>query len=368
MHPSDPSGDTISRIAAADPVLSELKQTINSLTASKAAVADFTARDADELALEGKHLPELRQVLGNYIPEGAAVLFPSERGVGKTFFLMQICLAVSKGHKNFLGEPISLNGNTLYLDFELGERAFKRRLAKLYTPDGTPSPHRMLVVNARGSLTRWMDEFSKLLEQYKPVLVVVDNLRTAFRETDNEKNSAMTGVISSLMDLKNHKGFALVVAHHLKKNSFASVTHSDLQSGAGAITDLFDADFFLRRSSQDKSYRLLIRKKSRFCEEAEGAKLIRLDPDSLWFEFVEENVEEEEHLPAAGRAPSPKANRDGKDEQILSLLAQNVPQRQIVQQLGISFRRIGEAQQRAGAGEAGPVACGNKSAESGSGF
>jgi hypothetical protein len=199
----------------------------------------------------------------------------------------------------------------------------------------------MLVVNAKGSLTRSIDKFTDLIEQYKPVLVVVDNLRTAFRETDNEKNSAMTALIAGLMDLKNEKGFSLVVAHHIKKNASTSLTHSDLQSGAGAITDLFDAD------SQDKNYRLLVRKKSRFGEEAEGAKLIELNPNTLWFEFMEDEVEEAEHIQIAGSNSSPKANKDGKDEQILALLSAGASQRQIVQELRVSFRRLQEAQQRA---------------------
>jgi predicted ATP-dependent serine protease len=349
MHSSNPNhpDGAIARIVSTDPVLQDLQKTIAEITHGKTSHSAFIARDADELALEGKNLPELKKLFGNYILEGAAVLFPSERGVGKTFFLMQICLAVSKGYDQFLNESIELHGNTLYLDFELGERAFKRRLAKLYTPTGPPSQHKMLVVNAKGSLTRSIDKFTQLIEQYKPVLVVVDNLRTAFRETDNEKNSAMTAIIAGLMDLKNEKGFSLVVAHHIKKNVSASLTHSDLQSGAGAITDLFDADFFLRRSSQDKNYRLLVRKKSRFCEEAEGAKLIELNTHSLWFEFVEDEVEEAEHIQIAGSTSSPKANKDGKDEQILALLSAGASQRQIVQELRVSFRRIQEAQQRA---------------------
>jgi RecA-family ATPase len=211
MHAPDPHhpDETIARIVTTDPVQQDLQKTIAGFAHGKIPHSTFVARDADELALEGKNLPELKKLFGNYILEGAAVLFPSERGVGKTFFLMQLCLAVSKGYDHFLNEPIELHGNTLYLDFELGERAFKRRLAKLYTPTGPPSRHKMLVVNAKGSLTRSIDKFTELIEQCKPVLVVVDNLRTAFRETDNEKNSAMTALIAGLMDLKNEKGFSL---------------------------------------------------------------------------------------------------------------------------------------------------------------
>ncbi len=118
------------------------------------------------------------------------------------------------------------------------------------------------------------------------------------------------------------------------------LTHSDLQSGAGAISDLFDADFFLRRSGQDKDLRLLIRKKSRFCEEADGAKLIKLDLEKLWFEFVAEGVEESEHLISEKADGENWGNKDGKDEVIAQLLAENKPWKQIEAQMGVSSKRI----------------------------
>jgi hypothetical protein len=344
-HTNHADNGSLLHILENDPVIQDLQQTIAQLTATeKRPSPPFRIRDADQLAVEGRHLPEMKKVFGNFIVEGAAVLFPSERGIGKTFFLMQLCLAVSKGYCRLLNEPIELHGNTLYLDFELGERSFKRRLARLYDsvnlPQAPVSPYKTLVVNAKGSLNQSMEEFTRHVDQHKPVLVVIDNLRTAFRDTDNEKNSAMAHVISNLMDMKNEKGFALVVAHHTKKNTAGLLTHSDLQSGAGAITDLFDADFFLRRSGQDKNYRLLIRKKSRFCEEAEGAKLILFNPDTLWFEFLEEEVEESEHVFAEKTPEDPRANRDGKEESIAQMLRAGTAWRAIIAELGVSSKRI----------------------------
>ena len=64
-------------------------------------------------------------------------------------------------------------------------------------------------------------------------------------------------------------------------------TRCDLQSGAGAISDLVDGDFFLRKSSQSTDLRLLRRAKSRNCEEQEGAKLLRFNQETLWFKLVE---------------------------------------------------------------------------------
>ncbi|WP_315823695.1 helix-turn-helix domain-containing protein [Paraflavitalea speifideaquila] len=69
-----------------------------------------------------------------------------------------------------------------------------------------------------------------------------------------------------------------------------------MQSGAGALTDLADGDFLLGKSSQNINYRLLKRLKSRNCEEQEDAKLLFMNPDTLWFEVKEEAVNEMEHI------------------------------------------------------------------------
>jgi hypothetical protein len=82
MHSPDPNhpDEAIARIVNTDPVLRDLQKTIAGFSSGKASHPTFIARDADELALEGKNLPELKKLFGNYILEGAAVLFPSERG------------------------------------------------------------------------------------------------------------------------------------------------------------------------------------------------------------------------------------------------------------------------------------------------
>ncbi len=54
--------------------------------------------DFEELATDGENIKPLKKIWGNFILEACNVLFPSERGVGKTFFMLQI--AVNK--LNFL--------------------------------------------------------------------------------------------------------------------------------------------------------------------------------------------------------------------------------------------------------------------------
>jgi RecA-family ATPase len=251
-----------------------------------------------DLAKEGETLAELKKIYGNFILERNTILFPSERGVGKTFFSLLLAIVVAEGYSEFLGEKIELHGNTLYINMELGEGVLMRRLAKLYESvvkkeGNTFQPY---CITDRRSLNQILPEIEKWVTKHDPVLVIIDNLRNAFSDSDNERNKEMTKAITQLNDLRDKHGFALLLVHHTKKGTASQITNSDMQSGAGAISDLIDGDFFLRRSQKDTNFRILKRAKSRNCEDQEGAKLLSFNPETLWFDLEEENVEESDHI------------------------------------------------------------------------
>jgi RecA-family ATPase len=85
----------------------------------------------DDLAKYASSLPVSKKLFGNHILEGTTVLFPSERGVGKTFLALELALLIAEGCDSFLGEPIEISGNTLYLNMELGKPVIGRRIDKL---------------------------------------------------------------------------------------------------------------------------------------------------------------------------------------------------------------------------------------------
>lgn len=259
-----------------------------------------------ELAKEGENLPDLKQLFGNHILEGTTVLLPSERGIGKTMLGLQLAIAIAEGHDKFLGEPVQVHGNTLYLNMELGERVIQKRLSKLMenVKVKEQNPYNAICMTERKSLDQIFPKLEQTIADYKPVVVFIDNLRTAFSDIDIEKNKEITKYLMALNELRDKYKFSLVLIHHTKKGTSYHLTNSDMQSGAGAISDLIDGDLFMRRSQQDSQFRILKRLKSRNCEDQEGATLIRLNPETFWFELVNPFVDEEDHVfdPDSARA------------------------------------------------------------------
>lgn len=283
-----------------------------------------------QLAEEGKLTEELKKIFGNYVLERTTVLLTAERGLGKTFLAMEMCIAVARGDKSFCGEPIELHGNTLFINMELGETVLAKRMSKLYNGSGE-NEFTATAITCRYDLDTIEEELVSYIKEHKPVLIVVDNLRSAFSNKNNESNQEMTKTIMRLNDLRDQFGFALVLVHHTKKGTSDQLTSSDLQSGAGAISDMIDADFFLRRSKLDPNCRLLRRIKSRHCEEQHSAKLIQLDPGTLWFKMVEEEVDEADHI-----LPDMNPEKEGQYLKARELKTQGYTIEQIAKELGVN--------------------------------
>src|SRR5690606_35639211 len=232
-----------------------------------------------QLAEKGKDLKPLKKVFGNFILEGSTTLFPSERGIGKSMLAMELAIAISSGYKKFVGEELEINGNVLYVNLELGENTLSRRLTELYRGVSQKSEFQTHCLTSNSGLSELREQIQQYCAEYHPVLIIIDNLRTAFNGKDNEKNKEMTSMILDIKKLKEEANTSVLIIHHTKKGTGNQLTNSDMQSGAGALSDLVDADFFLRKSGRDKNLRLLKRVKARECEEQEGAKLIRLNPE-----------------------------------------------------------------------------------------
>lgn len=248
---------------------------------------------------EGHKLPELKRIWGNYIFEKSIIHFPSFRGSGKSLLMLQLCIAISSNMKNYLGEIIEMNGATVYLDFEMPDFFIKKRSAKL----NSDPPFKIgkyaedvFVFSTKQSFENEFDNIIKLIHQVSPTLVVIDNLRTALKNANTCSSIDMANFFSLIGGIREKYNCAFVIVDHLRKGTKNLKSDSDLQSGSGSKTDLSDGDFMIRHSCQDKSLRLLKRLKSRMFEESDDCKLIRLNPETLWFELVQENVNESEHI------------------------------------------------------------------------
>ncbi len=295
-------------------------------------------KTAKQLAIEGSTLEPLKRIWGNYILQNSLIHNPSERGTGKTLLSLQICLAVSSGWNSFCHEPIDINGNTLLLNFELNEDVIKRRMDHLFKNPPFPisqEKYQTRVFTTRKSFFDELPEINRMIVEFQPVVVFIDNFKLAFLESDGNSNKDVTQAMNQILSLRDLRSCAIILVDHTRKNTSSLSTESDLQSGAGSKSDLADGDYFLRKSTQNESYRVLKRSKSRNCADQVGAKLLELNPDTLWFDMINENVNEAEHI---GRGTNISANE--KKELAQELYDQGKTMEEIGKLLGKSKSSI----------------------------
>jgi len=253
----------------------------------------------EDLAIKGRTLSPLKRLLGNYILENSAVIFAAERGTGKTLLGLQACIAISSEWPSLWNEPIEYHGNTLFINCELSEDTIARRLARLFEAPPKKinfSTYRSYVYTTKKGLEEEAQAIIEMSKIYKPVLIVLDNFRVAFLNSDTNNGKEVAKAMHLILTLRDMLDTTIIITDHTRKHTRNLLTDSDLQSGSGVKSDLTDSDMFLRKSKQDIQYRIFKRSKSRHCEETDGAKLIRLNPESLWFDFVQDNIDEAQHI------------------------------------------------------------------------
>ena len=275
-------------------------QTLEELQTFTAKNVKTTIATFEHYAQEGAKLKPIEKIFGNYVLDNSLVHFPAKRGSGKSLLCLQLCLAITHRYSEFIGEPITKHGKCIFFDFEMSpwitqRRAFQlKKHAPIYLQEFSDD---LIIYNTRNSFIEDFDQINRLIYENKPILIVIDNLRNCIKNANTNSGQEMGNFFGILNGLKQIHKFSVIIVDHLRKHTDNIVNgSSDLQSGSGIKSDLSDADFLLRNSSIDKDLRLMKRIKSRMTEESDKVKLIKLNPATLWFELIEEDVNEADHI------------------------------------------------------------------------
>jgi len=274
-------------------------QTLEELQAFIAKNVKTSIATFEHYAQQGSKLKPIAKLFGHFVLDRALVYLPSRRGSGKSLLCLQICLAITHRYKAFIGEEITKHGKCIYFDFEMSEfinqrRAYQlKKYAPIYLQEFADD---LIIYNTRKSFIEDFDQINRLINENEPVLIVIDNLRNALKNANTNSGNDMGNFFGILNGLKQIHNFSIIIVDHTRKHIDHMKTNSDMQSGSGVKTDLCDADFLLRNSSMDKDLRLMKRIKSRMIEESDKTKLIKLNPETLWFELVDEDVNEADHI------------------------------------------------------------------------
>ena len=193
--------------------------------------------------------PQLDWLVDQQVPFPGTILLQGPPKSGKSFLALDLARCVSLGHP-FLGWKTKPS-KTLYLQFDTGEMAWRKRLQNwkdanidLSGPLFTVHPEDIKIpINITNPLDRsWLKE---IVQQADPALTVIDVLREIHNADEND-STEMKIVGDILMSL--FQGRSLVIVHHSKKLNDDFTNRVDLSNaarGSSYLTGKVDALWLL---------------------------------------------------------------------------------------------------------------------------
>ena len=199
----------------------------------------------DVADLQTKVLPEPRFAVPGLFPEGV-VLFVGKSKLGKSWFALDVALAVSTGARAWGSIPVE-QGEVLYLALEDSERRLSDRIAQIYGSPIKPATFLYALKFPRAdeggldTVLAWLDEHPRAR------LVVIDVLgKFRPREANIRRLYDMDyDAIAPIADVARQRGVCVLVLHHT--NKLQPDDPIDSVSGTTGLAGAADAICVFRR-------------------------------------------------------------------------------------------------------------------------
>ena len=193
------------------------------------------------------HIPPRDMIVAPFIATGSINMVTAPRGLGKTFFGMELCRSVTLGQQ-FFEWHVPVARDVIFLDGEMPTALLQERFGFLYggmisdrlfilPSEALWTKDKPLNLNDPESQARVQAMLDGLAAQgRKPDLIIVDNISSMSFGVDENDNSVQDSILQWLMGLR-HQGYAILLVHHTGKNG--------AQRGASRREDFLDTSIML---------------------------------------------------------------------------------------------------------------------------
>ena len=281
----------------------------------------------------------------NFIVKRANNFLTAEGGTGKTRMGIALCMAAKYGQNRFLGNEISIDGNILYLNYEITEPLFKIIAEPIELGVRQPTAWRQVyILNYLNNPSLTIEDAALAIEEHNIKFVIIDSFKACISRLMRERrqkelNNLNADMYFDVLNLWRDKyKLTTLTINHTNKGTKHLKTSGDLGFGPSSVRDFMDYQVFLRYAyDSDRPERLLVVDKARFMEKGRCNKLIKMATDSrgyFSFELLEDGIKEEEFI----REEEKPVNE--KTEQIIALLDEGKNYQQIREVLKVSNREI----------------------------
>lgn len=297
-------------------------------------------RTANERLNSAKDLAPVKQLLGEFWGDGELHVLFADTGVGKSLLAVDIADHLSRG-KSLLGLSNECEAlKTIYYDFELTDRQFRKRYSneeneQYQFSENLFSDHIDTTVMSSANLCNHiMDKITSDVIDIGVKIVIIDNITFLVMQSTADQDVAIR-MMQRLDKLKKEKDVSiLVLAHTPKIDRLLPLTVNSL-GGSKMISNFADSISAIGKSSTGTNFRYWKQIKCRQFEERYG------ESNVLEMEFSKADKKIEYSKIGTGSEydylPKSKAKvKDADKEVVLQLRSVGKSVREIEKETGVS--------------------------------
>lgn len=236
--------------------------------------------------------PEPDQILQNFADKGTKIALISMSKGRKSWFLLQMAIALATGIPKFLGWSIPRARKVLLIQFEIPELHFAKRLSKLTDSLKVNKPDiesNLLIANWRGGSFNLLSSVhsNNLIQFIKDNGIEVLIFDPLYKILPGGENSPedIKPVLNTFDKLCEETGVALFYSHHAPKGISGDRPGIDASSGSGVIGRDMDGQITLFQHVQADLQVVDIISRLYPCLDPFS---VRFCPDSCLFEASQE--------------------------------------------------------------------------------
>lgn len=304
-------------------------------------------------------LPE--ELIEGILRRGHKMLISGSSKAGKSFLLMELCIAIAEG-KKWLGFPCR-KGRVLYVNLEIDPASAINRFLKIYEAQGLPikQAENIIIWNLRGHAVPLDQLVPKLIRRVRDLkldAIVIDPIYKVI--TGDENSASDMGAFCNQFDkICNETGCSTIYCHHHSKGSQGMKKAMDRASGSGVFARDPDAqlDMIELELSDDVKNNVRDGNATAWRLESSLREFPNIQPVNFWFEYPIHKIDENGDLgemPAQGSADAGRMkskfhkSADAAAEefrnayQIQDMFGSGVSVKDMAEHLGLAERTIRE--------------------------
>ena len=183
-------------------------------------------------------------VIEGVLRQGHKMLLSGPSKAGKSFALMELCIAIAEG-MNWFGNRCK-KGKVLYINMEIDRRSCINRIKKIYEAYShlfeAQNTDNITIWSLRGYARPISQLKDKIIETAKNdyVAIVLDPLYKVM-EGDENSNADVSKMVAFFDEITEKTGASMIYAHHFAKGNSGDKDVIDRAAGAGTFARDADA-------------------------------------------------------------------------------------------------------------------------------